>query len=187
MQSGPFLVDKTPGASPGKNKVQSLFEDQQGVMWLGARDGGLYRFNPRSNDLKLFSFSKFQKNYFTHAGVWDIAETSANQLWVATTFGLHLLEKSSDTLSHFIPEPDNFTSRSNKIRQIYVDENHSLFLGTQDGVLLFDTKNHTFTPLKASDNLSVGVIDYLYRHQAGSPFLVFSFLLHSKPLLSNRI
>lgn len=158
QQFSQFLLDQTHDVSPSMNRVQSLFEDQQGIIWLGSRADGLYKFNPGLQVLKRFSFSELSNHHFTSGRVWDITETSAEQLWVGTSFGLNLLKKSSNTFTHFIPAPDNFSSKYNKIRRILVDENNTLFLGTQDGVLLFDPENQTFTPLKVADNLSVGVV-----------------------------
>jgi ligand-binding sensor domain-containing protein len=158
QQFSQFLLDQTLDVSPSMNRVQSLFEDQQGIIWLGSRADGLYKFNPGSQVLKRFSFSELSNHHFTSGRVWDITETSAEQLWVGTSFGLNLLKKSSNTFTHFISAPDNFSSKYNKIRRILVDENNTLFLGTQDGVLLFDPENQTFTPLKVADNLSVGVV-----------------------------
>ena len=156
-----FLVNKTPGAHLYDNRVQSLIEDQQGDIWLGSRNKGLYKFNPKSQDLKSIPLNEHDKFSAINKHVlriWDIAEAIANHLWVGTGYGLQLLEKSSSTWSHFIPAADNLNSKFNTVRQISVDENHTLFLGTRDGVLLFDTKNHIFTPLKVADNLSVGLV-----------------------------
>ena len=156
-----FLVNKNPDAPIGHNRVQSLIEDQQGDIWLGSRNNGLYKFNPKSQDLKSIPFNEYDE-FSAMSGhvvrIWDIAEASANHLWVGTGYGLQLFEKSSSTWSHFIPAADNLNSKINRVRRISVDESNTLFLGTNDGVILFDPKNQTFTPLKVADNLSVGVV-----------------------------
>jgi len=47
-----FLLDKIPGTQLINNRMQSLIEDQQGDIWLGSRNKGLYKFNPKSQDFK---------------------------------------------------------------------------------------------------------------------------------------
>jgi signal transduction histidine kinase/DNA-binding response OmpR family regulator/streptogramin lyase len=140
------------------NKVQNIFEDQQGVIWLGTGGYGLNRFNPESQDFSQFPINRVGRKNLSDVRVWDIQQTSADYLWIGTNFGLNLFDKVSNTSSYFIPVPDRPTSKHNRVRRIIAGEDNTLFLGTQDGVLLFEQKTQTFTTLDVADNLSIGAV-----------------------------
>ncbi|MFT4994168.1 MAG: signal transduction histidine kinase/CheY-like chemotaxis protein/streptogramin lyase, partial [Paraglaciecola sp.] len=134
------------------NRVQIIFEDKQGIVWLGSGDNGLYKYNPGSQDFTRLAVNESTKR------VWDIEQTRAEHIWIGTDYGLRLFDKASNTFSLFIPEPGGNTAKDNKIRRISVGESNRLFLGTQDGVLLFETDKQRFTALDVADKLSVGAV-----------------------------
>ena len=144
--------------SISSNKVQNIFQDQQGLVWLGTNAHGLNRFNPDSQDFSRFPLSSPTPKNLSIERVWDIAETDAHSLWIGGNYGLTLFDKVTSTFSHFVPMPDKVTSKHNRVRRITAGEDDKLFLGTQDGVLLFEPDSQRFTALETGDKLSVGSV-----------------------------
>jgi signal transduction histidine kinase/ligand-binding sensor domain-containing protein/CheY-like chemotaxis protein/HPt (histidine-containing phosphotransfer) domain-containing protein len=139
------------------SRVQNIFEDQQGEIWLGTADAGLNKFNPESQDFTRYPADS-SKNSISNNRVWDIEQTSADNLWIGTNSGLNLFSKASNTFTHYIPKRGETAAAFNKIRRISVGARNLLFLGTQDGVLLFDTQKQNFAVLEIEEHLSIGPI-----------------------------
>ncbi|MEP7703138.1 two-component regulator propeller domain-containing protein [Paraglaciecola sp. 25GB23A] len=138
-------------------RVQNIFEDQQGEIWLGT-DNGLNKFNPNSQDFTQLRPNKWAVALNYSNRVWGIEQTNDDSLWIATEYGLSLLDKSTNDLTHYSPEPENVPSPINKIRQITIGANNTLFLGTQNGVLRFEPTIEKFTKLDVAQNISIGPI-----------------------------
>merc|ERR1712000_305147 len=88
-----YLNDPDDPRSISSNRIQSLFHDKTGQIWLGSYDQGLNRF------LGNGEFERVQKK-----------SNEDHSLWLATSFGLNLLDKRTLTAKHFFPDPDNRTA-----------------------------------------------------------------------------
>lgn len=140
------------------DRVQSLFEDDNNQLWFGSSDNGLSKFNNDSQDFHRFPFQNDNKNGISHPRVWAIEQTEPDKLWLATGLGLNLLDMATQRFTHFIPEPEMPNSDFNKLRGIIKTANGDLYLGTDNGVLFFDTQRGTFESLAIAGLSSVGAI-----------------------------
>jgi len=69
------------------NNVRSLYEDNDGVIWIGTYDGGLGRF-------KSGTFTRFtMANGLYNNGVFQILEDSAGSLWMSCNRGIYRVKK----------------------------------------------------------------------------------------------
>lgn len=161
-------------------KVQHIFEDANGTLWFGTNTGGLNRLNPDNKTFKRYGVENAKENGISDKRVWDIAQSDPENLWVATTFGLNKLNINDNTFKHLFPEPDSLLSELNRIRVIKRNDNGDLYLGTQNGVVFFDTKSEEFRPIPSPDVSKMGPIYAMLETNFGeywvsSDFGVFSF------------
>jgi ligand-binding sensor domain-containing protein len=77
---------------------------------------------------------------------------------VRIDYGLNHLDKSTGKFSYFILEPSNVLRSSNRIRKILAIDRNRLILTTNEGVLIFDIAQQTFTPVKERMNKNVGEV-----------------------------
>lgn len=136
--------------------VQSIFLDNQGDYWMGTFSHGLNKLNTEDNTFTRFPFGVDSGDGTSNERIWDIAETESNNLWLATSYGLNHLDKSTGKFSYFIPEPKNTLQSSNKIRKILAIDSNKLILTTDDGILVFNIDLQTFTPIKEQTQKSIG-------------------------------
>lgn len=157
-----YQFDRTQPNSISSTKIQNVFEDQQGSIWLGTGDSGLNKFNPEQLNFTRFTYTNYPVTPVPKGTsdnrIWDMAQTSANTIWIGTNRGLNSFNKLSNTFSSFIPSTELRTKGWNKIRHIIKGEENTLFLGTDDGVLSFDLRTQTFTVLEIDGFPSVGSI-----------------------------
>lgn len=139
-------------------KVQRIFEDDEGDLWFGTFNGGLNKFNQSTQDFVRFPMQTSEINGMSDERIWDIEQTQHGKLWIASEFGLNLFDKKERYFTHLFPQPDALLSEVNKIRAIQKGAGDILYLGTQDGVVSFDTVQKTFTPIVSAEFTNIGPI-----------------------------
>jgi len=164
----------------GSPKVQRIFEDANNTLWFGTFSGGINRFNRVSQQFERLPVQNAESKGLSDGRVWDIEQTTPNELWIATGFGLNKLDTSTMIFSHLFPAPDMLLSNLNKIRVIKADPNGNLYLGTQNGVVFFDTKRNKFHAMSNPSATNMGPIYSIIATDFGeywvtSDYGVFSF------------
>ena len=134
------LQDKALGMA-----VRSIYEDQNGMIWIGNNGNGLFRYDPGKDVLTNFTTSlKLDNNNSSHQGnltrVWTITDDGGGNLWVGTIdAGVWKLDlKGSNAVT-------NYTTADGLgidfIWTILRDKNDKLWFGTDGfGVYTFDGK-----------------------------------------------
>ena len=151
-----YRHDPENNASLSNNFIWSIFEDAGGNLWIGTRDGGLNKF-----DRKTETFSRYQNQAdnpksLSNNSVLSIFEDAGGNLWIGTDGGgLNKFDKKTETFSHHKHQADNPKSLSNNfVYSIFEDAGGNLWIGTRDGGLnKFDRKTETFTSYREKDGL----------------------------------
>jgi ligand-binding sensor domain-containing protein/signal transduction histidine kinase len=121
------------------NQVTAIFEDSQGVVWIGIdAEGGLDRFN--REDGTFTSFLDRRKGLWA---VTSIFEDHMGRFWVGTYMrGLFLFDRKTG-------ESRNFTTRDgllqNQVEAFQEDKNGKLWLTNENGITAMDPNTNTFT------------------------------------------
>jgi signal transduction histidine kinase/ligand-binding sensor domain-containing protein/DNA-binding response OmpR family regulator len=127
----------------GSNCVMSVLKDNEGTMWVGTDNDGLYGLTGNlSRHFDLRSKSNVSNT------VMSILEGDKNTLWLASYLdGLVRFDKHSGNITRFAnnsPELSNNTS-SNKAMSIAHDEKNRIWVGTNGaGVQVFDINSSKY-------------------------------------------
>ncbi len=122
-----------------KEEILSVIEDREMNLWIGTtRD--LYRL-----DLKNDSVYVYTGNIITHnkanlgsGGQRAILIDSRNNIWIASSYGLHLYDKGKDSFINYYHDDGNPNSLCNdNIHSILEDKSGRLWIGTLTGLDLF--------------------------------------------------
>ncbi|MBZ0199257.1 MAG: hypothetical protein K8H86_05270, partial [Ignavibacteriaceae bacterium] len=90
-------------------RVQSIYEDKSGLLWLGASGSGLYSYNIKSNRIKSFPYAMNGKGP-SHTHIYSILEDKNNNFWIGTASGgLNLMDRASGNFLYINNEPTDFT------------------------------------------------------------------------------
>ena len=73
--------------------VSFIHEDRDNMLWIGALNGGLNRYNPETGEIAHF---EFQSHEFINDAFWTIYESHEGTLWVGNWGGMHKV-----TIPHF--------------------------------------------------------------------------------------
>ena len=152
------LNDKLPS-----NSVIRTFNDSEGYMWFGTRDG-LCRFD--GYDIKVFRSSALTPGILNNNEIQCIAEDKKKRIWIGTDKGLAIYDHGKLTV-----HTKATGLLSDVIWSICQDNAGNVILGTQDGIARFvngttyevvvNTPNYSFRRLvrDGTSNFIYGATD----------------------------
>lgn len=118
-----FLASQVPASS----YIQTFFEDEKGVVWLGSFNG---LFKVENNRTHHFFVGP---NGLSHSAVVDILSDSLGNLWLATNGGgIDKLIATTGTISHYQPAPGQLLD--GVIFDLEWDVNGTLWAATRKGL-----------------------------------------------------
>lgn len=157
-KTGRYKIEKATAleAFPGTIPVISLFEDSQGILWIGTFGKGMC--NLRDGKFKFYTTS----DGLSHNYVTSIFQDDKGTIWIGTNGrGLNQLKQQKIKV---------FTKKnglcSNYITAIYEDKRGNLWIGTPDG--LNRLKNQQFSVYTIKDGLSNNSISVLCGDREGN-------------------
>jgi signal transduction histidine kinase/ligand-binding sensor domain-containing protein len=123
-----FGYDKNAGEVFITQDVNSLYEDPQGIVWVGTWNGGLSRYNPETKKMKNYT----RENGLPSMSVQSILADEKNHvLWLSTFDGLSRFDLKTEQFS-------NYTIADGIQSQLFADGS---FLKTSDGRFAFGGSN----------------------------------------------
>ena len=123
-----------------QNLVASLFQDSQGYIWAGTKNG-LNRFD--GYKFKVFLNDPFDTTTVRDNFIHAIYEDSQNRLWIGTSYGLNLFDRETERFKTIRTPPlgsKNLPLEEMAVTAILEDDSHRIWLGTaRNGVILLGT------------------------------------------------
>ncbi|MBQ4847603.1 hybrid sensor histidine kinase/response regulator [Pseudoalteromonas sp. MMG005] len=182
-----FLHDPKRPESLSANRIQSLYHDLDDSIWLGSYDKGLNRYLG-NNQFEHIVKAQQGNLGLSHNRVWDIENNDVHSLWVATSYGLNLYNKTTQTFHYFFPNPDNNTpTGANEIRHILKASNGKLYVGTQKGPFIFEPTVGQFTQLGVVGESHLGQVNSMIEDHEGHIWFVTSKGVFRLSHLSQKI
>ena len=150
-----FTHDPDDPESLSDTNIVSLFEDSDGMLWVGTLGGGLNRFDPRQETCERFKHDDEDPGSLSDNGVLAIHQDSAGTLWVGTTRGLNRFEPSSATFAHYRADHRDPSGLSHdQVLEIVEDSSGSLWIGTREGLDRYDPVSEGFVHYRKGDDPS---------------------------------
>ena len=100
--------------------VYCVTQTRDGLLWLGSKPGGLYRYDPRLQQLQ-------HVDGLPHDAVYDVKEDRWGRLWIATLGG-GIVCKDGDAISQFLAPL--------KVRYIHLTPDDVLLAATTEGLVV---------------------------------------------------
>ena len=127
--------------SLSNDHINSIYEDKQGIIWIGTEGGGLNKLLINGSISSPPLFRHYQKNLegtnsLSFDVVKSINEDKYNMLWIGTRRGLFRFDSGSNKFSRFSADRTNPNSLShNYVQEIYSNQTGLLWVGTDGGGL----------------------------------------------------
>lgn len=123
-------IKKISSSKNERSNIYAMKEDALGIKWIGTRGSGLLIGNT------YYKYNKADNTSIPNDNIYCILRDSKNRMWVGTFGGgLVLAKKKGDkyTFRRF-----RMTDNSNQVRTLMQDNNGMIWMGTSDGVYIFN-------------------------------------------------
>lgn len=130
------------------NVVSCFCEDNNGNIWIGTEDGGLSKFDRKTEHFTLYNRNSLQYN-LSHDNIHALVADGDN-LWIGTySGGINKMNLNTGEVEHFYyNKTDENTLDENSIYSMLIDSKNNLWVGTTDGVNLYNREENNFTRMK---------------------------------------
>jgi signal transduction histidine kinase/ligand-binding sensor domain-containing protein len=159
--------------SLSSNSVQSIFEDQEGALWIGT-DAGLNRFDPEDGQFIRYRSLASDPSSLSNDWILSIYQDHEGVLWFGTYGGgLNKYDRFAERFLHYrVTAADPSSLSSNQIWSIYEDRGGVLWLGTAAaGLDRFDREQGIVTNYRHDpadpNSLSYDVVRAVYEDREG--------------------
>lgn len=135
-----YRHDARDSLSLSDSWITALLEDEEGTLWIGTRQGGLNRFDRKTETFYRYPFTNCDDAQCSSSGrlnsqvVSDLFQDREGRLWIATFGGLSRLDRDEDRFIHYQYDPGNPKSiSSNRVWCLEEDVSGALWVGTWSG------------------------------------------------------
>lgn len=149
-------IENEPQISINSNIVYSIIEEHPNVLWLGTRNGGLYRYNTLTRSFTHhLSSDRQDRSSISNDDILSLHIDKQNKLWVGTSGGLNKVNLSDFSVEQY-NQSDGLAN--NTIHAILEDDNGKLWLSSNNGLFAFSPQSNTFKNFNWTD----GLLNYEY-------------------------
>jgi signal transduction histidine kinase/ligand-binding sensor domain-containing protein/DNA-binding NarL/FixJ family response regulator len=164
-----YPVNETEESGISDAWINKIYEDSEGILWIGTSLGGLNRFDPKTGFFTHYKHNPGDKNSIGNNMIKTILEPKIhgeNILWIGTQGGLQKFDKTEGT---FVTFDKNNGLPSNSIHGILEDQNGYLWISSNKGLSCFDPvtlsiRNYTEEDGLQSDEFNEGAY---YKNEKG--------------------
>ncbi|MGL1891803.1 MAG: ATP-binding protein [Spirochaetaceae bacterium] len=136
--------------SLSSNRISALYQDREGIIWIGTFDSGLNRYDPGEKIFKHFKNDSRDLKSLSDNYILSIFEDSSGRLWIGTDGGgLNYFDRTNETFINYMPSEDDSNSiGDDNIYTILEDRDGWLWLGhhlgDKTGLTLFNPDTDHF-------------------------------------------
>lgn len=157
-------VDVLPlGSQLPSNSVQRVFQDREGFMWFGTREG-LSRYD--GYRVLTFRSGKMTPNLLTDNQITSLAD-SWERILIGTKKGLNILNKKTYEISHV----DNEELKDQEIRSIVFDSKGYIWVGTY--IALYKCSSDFSSCKRYDSSLPVTSVNSIYEDADNNIWVTF--------------
>lgn len=158
------------------SRIFDIHKDVYGDIWLATRNSGLIRFDPKTFRYVQYLYDPGDEHSISSDHVYVIFEDSGDRLWFGTwEHGVNGYDRGRDRFNRIPVNKDGSGLNNNQIRCISENEDRTLWIGTFEGLNIYDPEKETFGYCLRHNNvpgsLSYNTINYIYRDRTGSTWL----------------
>ncbi|MCD4682049.1 MAG: hypothetical protein K8R86_02095, partial [Bacteroidales bacterium] len=132
-----------------KRWITCLFEDINGIIWIGTVSKGLYAYDPVLDVFDHFKSEPEDSLNLSSDYILSIYQDKDGIIWIGTDGGgLNRFNVETETFTAFRPVTEQADNKKNIISSMIEDNDGTFWIGTQEGIFHFDRINEKFIPFK---------------------------------------
>lgn len=142
-----------------KFQIVCLYQDSNGIIWIGSEYNGLLSYNPEKKELKSYRFDEFNHNSIPYNSINYIIEDHKFRLWIGTDGGgFCMYNRKEDHFTTFNRAKNNLPS--DFIYGITESRFGNLWIATSKGLSRFDVENKLFFNYTSESGFPLKELNY---------------------------
>lgn len=142
-QTKTYQRDNLNPQSLAFNWLNTIYADEEGLIWIGTFGKGMDCLNPKTGVFKHYVYKSMDKESISSDTVTMIRGDKKGHLWVGTNNGLNYFNiKTGKFVRYQYKESDSNSISDNQIRVIYTDKKGTTWIGTRSA-FKFDSRAKT--------------------------------------------
>lgn len=138
--------------SLSNNSVWDIYEDYLKNLWIGTLGGGLDRFDRQSKAFVHYPTGSVSGDPVNFISV--LTGDASGNLWIGTAGGIEVMNIASGKITGYVHRDRDSNSLSNdNVISLLPDSRGWVWVGTREGLNLFDTVHKTFRLFTRQDGL----------------------------------
>lgn len=134
------------GGVRNKYRINAIYEDVDGTLWIGTQDG-LLELNSDRDTFTLYKYDLDNSESISHYATTSICKENDNSVWIGTWNGLNLFDKSTKKFTRIYYNNKVLTSLShNSIAAVLRERSGTFWVSTYGGGV--NKVNRTSYPFK---------------------------------------
>ncbi len=144
-------------SSISDNRIQSLYIDKQGIIWIGTFNG-LNKVDRTAPRFKLIRSNPMQLNTLHNNSIWCFLETEPGKVWIGTDEGISLFDRNNHLFNVLENHKSSveFGFEDKQVRSLFQDQHRNIWIGTRNsGLYLYNMESkqvHHYTHERNNDN-----------------------------------
>lgn len=127
--------DEVPGSIP-ENRIVASFESRDKSLWFCTFGSGIARFDPSCNSFTAYNSRTLGKDFINDLCV-SVVQDSRDNLWIGTSRGILRFAPADKSVISFTRK-DGLLNDENSQFSSYIFPNDDIFVGTADGITIFN-------------------------------------------------
>ncbi len=138
-----FETNSTNLNAFGNTSIRSMIKSKNGKLWFASTEG-LFVYDPKIERARQFKYDSISPSTIPHKGVATVFEDKNGFIWIVTdNFLGKMVDQEKGKFKQY-QYPDYPTNNSIGYCTVYEDYKNQLWLGTKNGLLVFDKEKELF-------------------------------------------
>ena len=146
-----YVHDPDNNSTISDNRLYTIFESKQGILWIGTFGGGLNKFDKRTEKFTSYKNVTNDPLSLSDNRVICVFEDSEGILWIGTFGGG--LNKYNKELNRFVRYGEREGLTSYEVYGIIEDRHKNLWMSTNNGIFKYTREDQLFTQYGLSDGV----------------------------------
>ncbi len=144
-----FTHQKNNPNSLGSNSIFGIDEAENGDLWMSTWGHGITRYRKSDNSFFNIPFVQYNPDFISSPHTYDVEiDDLTGDIWLGSVLGIQKIRMKNDleyTIEHIQADKNTSPHLSSAFVQcIYEDSKNRIWVGTDNGLNLYDRKKHTF-------------------------------------------
>ncbi len=144
-----YRADENDPNSPSSTLILVIFEDRQGMIWIGTYLGGLQSLDVDSGTFTTYRHDPDDPETISSNNILTLAEDSEGRLWVGTlSGGLSVMSADRQQITRYQHDPEQSDSLTDRHVISLLEHEGRMWVGTPKSLSIFNSDRDAFDHIR---------------------------------------